>query len=205
MNNRLAQLLVNKLKPISLLNQINQRLQQTQSAFETQLSHHPDLDFDESNDYLTKNTVPFKYNELVICKSVQRNLGNQNKQKVRVKMIQLKPNEVFRSREMEVFHEHIIAKSAVQNTNDVTFNINSTSLSFSRPTLYEYVTLKEQAAVSSHYSIISLVPMLLEIGCHSKVLECGTGSGSMTLFLSGINLKKVPIEKVLEHTDSSFI
>lgn len=38
--------------------------------------------------------------------------------------------------------------------------------------------------MSSHFSIISLVPLLLEIEKGSKVLECGTGSGSMTLFLS---------------------
>lgn len=44
--------------------------------------------------------------------------------------------------------------------------------------------MKEQQAVSSHFSIISLVPLLLEIEKGSRVLECGTGAGSMTLFLS---------------------
>ena len=60
----------------------------------------------------------------------------------------------------------------------------SSAVYFKRPSLYEYVTYKEQTAVSSHFSVIALVPMLLELSKSSRVLECGTGSGSMTLFLS---------------------
>jgi tRNA A58 N-methylase Trm61 len=60
----------------------------------------------------------------------------------------------------------------------------SARVEFKRPSLYEYSYLKEQSAVSSHFSVITLVPMLLELNKSSKLFECGTGSGSMTLFLS---------------------
>ncbi len=128
--------------------------------------------------------MPFKPSELLVCKTIQRNLGSKKLKKFRVKLIQLKQGEILHTPVADIFHQHIIDKSQLEYTNDVSFNFLSDTISFSRPTLYEYISLKEQTAVSSHYSIISLVPMLLEIGRSSRVLECGTGSGSMTLFLS---------------------
>ncbi len=149
------------------------------------LPDHPQhLDFNERTDSLLKLNTPFKFDELIVCKTVERNIGNKKKQKVRVKLIQLKPGEILRTRLIEIFHQHIVDKSLHEHANDVSFSILANTVSFSRPTLYEYISLKEQTAVASHYSIISLVPMLLEIGRSSRVLECGTGSGAMTLFLS---------------------
>lgn len=139
-----------------------------------------DLDFNETTCHRTNTTRPFQYHEFILCKSVSQ-LG---KHKISNRMIQLDQNGIYQNKSLAIFHEHIIEKSRRGNDRDVTFNLFSDRVTFSRPTLYEFVTLKDQLAVSSHYSVISLVPMLLEIGRHSRVLECGTGNGSMTLFLS---------------------
>lgn len=112
------------------------------------------------------------------------------------RLFKLEPNAIFRYQYYEVMHEHLIHVSNLLLPGDINLNLkfnivpgdgtsNGTELiSFKRPSLYEFITQQEQKAVSSHYSIISLVPMLLEIGQRSRVLECGTGAGSMTMFLS---------------------
>lgn len=148
--------------------------------------NHPELDFNETTDSLLKTNSPFKYNEFIVCKTIQRNsgMGKHDYPKVRNKLIQLKPGEITRYAPVDIWHDHIIERSMRNNTRDVEFKFLTNTVSFSRPTLYEYIALKEQTAVPSHYSIISLVPMLLDLGRHSRVLECGTGSGAMTLFLS---------------------
>ena len=126
-----------------------------------------------------KENISFKFDELILGKTS----SSSNAGKFSCKLFKLERHGIFKHKKLEIFHEHIIDKSNRQNTN-VSFELYKQRLSFSRPTLYEYITLKEQQAVSSHYSIISLVPMLLEINKNSRILECGTGSGSMTLFLS---------------------
>lgn len=156
--------------------------QQHSLAFDNQ-QHHPfnDLDFNPATCHLAKNNQTFKYDELIVCKSISKLSKHSN---VSNKLIKLTPNSIYRNHTLSVFHEHIIERSRQNSASSVSFNLLAEHVTFSRPTLYEYTTLKEQSAVSSHYSIISLVPMLLEIGRHSRVLEAGTGSGSMTLFLS---------------------
>lgn len=141
-----------------------------------------DLDFNPATCHTNKSNQTFKYDELLICKSISKLSRNHN---VSNKLIKLTPNSIYRNHTLSIFHEHIIERSCQNCSSSVSFNLlDSEHVTFNRPTLYEYTTLKEQLAVSSHYSIISLVPMLLEIGRHSRVLEAGTGSGSMTLFLS---------------------
>ena len=137
--------------------------------------------FDQSESADEKSLVkPLQFNELVVCK----NFTKQRKDfKLTCRLIRLEPNGIFRNKTFTIFHEHIVAKSNSVRTNSVNFNMFDDWIAFKRPTLYEYVLLKEQQAVSSHFSIISLVPMLLEIEDDSKILECGTGSGSMTMFL----------------------
>lgn len=139
------------------------------------------LDFNEKTCYNLKDKIPFQYNEFLLCRSFSKNGNSEN---LNCKLIKLEPKQIYRNRYLEVFHEHIIKNSVKNPTGNVTFDILSNKVTFSRPTLYEFITLKETSAVSSHYSVIAIVPMLLEIGRNSRVLECGTGSGSMTLFLS---------------------
>lgn len=150
-----------------------------------------DLNLDIEIDNLEKiqrigeQDLSFKYNEIIVCK-IFNNLNSKN-QRHTCRIFDLQKNEIFRTKGMDVFHEHIIHKSKEnQSLNQIiSFSLKDYfRIDFKRPSLYEYITLKEQQAVSSHFSIITLVPMLLELDKSSKILECGTGSGSMTLFLS---------------------
>lgn len=125
----------------------------------------------------------FRYGELLLCRIIN-SLRNSEKQSVR--LVKLEKNGVFRTRQMEIFHEHIVNKSRFLNEHkfNLSFNLKYARVDFKRVSLYEFVCLKDQLAVSSHFSIITLVPLLLEMEKSSRVMECGTGSGSMTLFLS---------------------
>ena len=159
-----------------------------------------DLDFfDDSqssnNNNNNNNVKPFGFNELLICKHFKRSDPNQKHFKMTCRMFKLETNKIFKNNVFQIFHEHLIAKSkhnvAKNNDNIVNYNMYSNWISFKRPTLYEYIILKEQLAVSSHFSILSLVPMLLEIKNDSRMLECGTGAASMTLFLRYIYILKL--------------
>ncbi len=158
------------------------------SSIETPIKD--DLDFfDDSQSYNNNNNnvKPFGFNELLICKHFKQSDPNQKHFKMTCRMFKLEANKIFKNNVFQIFHEHLIAKSkhnvAKNNDNIVNYNMYSNWISFKRPTLYEYIVLKEQLAVSSHFSILSLVPMLLEIKNDSRMLECGTGAASMTLFL----------------------
>lgn len=145
------------------------------------LNENPKSSYEEAIE--NKNNVSFKYNELLICK-----VFNEGKHNYSNRMFVLKENGIFSLRYFNIFHEHIIYKSLSKTTEErrnfnVTFELLSKRFEFKRPTLYEYANLKSQTAVSSHFSILSLAPILLELGKNTKVLECGTGSGTMTLFL----------------------
>ncbi|CAF0777075.1 unnamed protein product [Brachionus calyciflorus] len=122
---------------------------------------------------------PFKNNEILFCKVVNKTLKHETQL---CRLFKLETNGIFRTKGVDIFHEHIIHKSNLYL--NVSFDVGDRKIDFRRPSLYEFISLKEQQAVSSHFSIITLVPLLLEIGKGSKVLECGTGSGSMSLFLS---------------------
>ena len=148
-----------------------------------------DVDFFENphtsvSDFSTSNhDFSFKYNELILCK-IFRNESNV----FSTRMIRLQKEGIFQTRNFQIFHKHIVEKSVNQvNSNEnlnVSFRLLSMRVDFTRPTLYEYIVRKMQMAVSSHFSILSLVPLLLELKSNTKLLECGTGAGSMTLFLS---------------------
>lgn len=141
-----------------------------------------DIDLDLPNLPAFENDVelkPFKTDEILFCKIINKSIKHE---KYNCRIINLEKNGIFRTKNIDVFHEHIIHKSCIERT--VRFEMGDRKLEFRRPSLYEYITLKEQQAVSSHFSIVTIVPLLLEIGRSSKVFEAGTGSGSMSLFLS---------------------
>jgi len=147
-----------------------------QSELVNQAHHEFDLNSINTLSNLPKKQ-PFKYNELLLCKIFHHPQKNYS-----IRLITLKPYGVFRTKHLEIFHEHIMNR--YEQNEQAKFELMSTKAEFKRPSLYEYVYLKEQSAVSSHFSVITLVPMLLELNQNSRLLECGTGSGSMTLFLS---------------------
>ena len=135
-----------------------------------------------------------KYGELVLAK-MHKKQGRQSEDYT-CKMFILQENGILSHRYFSIFHEHIISQSAAVSakfkSRDQFFRISPFRetvkgipfIEFKRPTLYEYIRLREHNAVPSHYSILSMVPLLLEIGRRSRILECGTGAGAMSLFLS---------------------
>ncbi len=158
-------------------------------SYEKEQNYQPDIDLHENptasyDDALEqKNDYSFKYNELLVCK-----VFDEKKNGYSTRMFALKKDGLFTLNHFNIFHEHIIYKSLCKMSSrrdfNVTFDLLSKRYDFKRPTLYEYASLKLQTAVSSHFSILALAPVLLELGKNTKVLECGSGSGTMTLFLS---------------------
>ena len=55
-----------------------------------------------------------------------------------------------------------------------------------RPSLEEYTLLMHRGATPSYSSVVYAAVCMLDVGCMSKVVEAGTGSGAMTLHLSRI-------------------
>ena len=147
-----------------------------------------EFDFDPDSETAEEKShvKPLRFNEFLVCKSFTK---LKKDSRLTCRLVRLQPNEIFRNKTFEIFHEHILAKSVDSTANSASFSMFNDWVAFKRPSLYEYVLLKDQLAVSSHFSIISLVPMLLEIEDDSKVLECGTGSGSMTMFLRLLSAK----------------
>jgi predicted O-methyltransferase YrrM len=140
--------------------------------------------FSESSlDIENLENKPFQYNELILM--TQSTKTNKISKKSN-RLIQLKPNSIEYGRTLEIFHDHIIAKSKIEKKSNITFKfMNSLTLNFKRPSLFEFLRLKNQeTGVSSHFSILTLVPFLLNVGQNCRVLEAGTGSGCMSLCLS---------------------
>ena len=172
-------------QPESTENEINPK--QNKPA---ELDYEVDINLTQNPDSINEiNTQTrdrsFKYNEIITAK-VKNNLKYINN-RISNRLIKLKKNAIFDYKYTAIMHEHIISKSSYLNKNgsaDVSFDMDTVRIDFKRPTLYEYVSLNEHTAVSSHFSVITIVPLLLELNKDSRVLECGTGSGSMSLFLS---------------------
>jgi hypothetical protein len=174
----------------SIMKCVNSRNASTMDlSSEKEQNYHEDIDLRENptasyDDALEQtNDYSFRYNELLVCKAF-----NEKKNGFSTKMFVLKKDGLFTLNYLNIFHEHIIYKSLCKMSSrrdfNVTFELLSKRFDFKRPTLYEYASLKLQTAVSSHFSILTLAPVLLELGKNTKVLECGSGSGTMTLFLS---------------------
>jgi tRNA (adenine57-N1/adenine58-N1)-methyltransferase len=62
------------------------------------------------------------------------------------------------------------------------FQINGTT--FRRPTLQEYTLLMKRVPTPSYPKDALTIVSMLDVGSGSRVLEAGTGSGAMTLYLS---------------------
>ena len=102
------------------------------------------------------------------------------------RMFKLSEEKIFKTKYFDIFHKHIINRSANQcliklQPPDSTEYI---TISFKRPNLYEYISNNPSVAVPSQFSILSFVPFLLELDKDKKILESGTGNCNMTLFMS---------------------
>ena len=123
---------------------------------------------DHSRDY------SFKYGELFFCKIYNYFSKIENQHKCRV--IKLKRNGILQTGFFDIWHEHVLHKSQILNAgssksdlNSVSFQLDKMRIEIRRPSLYEFVSFRIFEAVPSHFSILTLVPMLLEIEKDSKV------------------------------------
>jgi tRNA A58 N-methylase Trm61 len=99
------------------------------------------------------------------------------------KVVTLKEKGIIKTKFLEIFHEHIIGRTDEECTFKI-FDDDKTLVKVKRPSIDEYMNGMSALAISSQFSVLSLVPFLLEIDKNSKILESGTGNGCMTLNLS---------------------
>ena len=131
-------------------------------------------------------STTFKTNEIVIA--YIRNSYYHKDSTGNARVFQLSNNGVFTNKYLSILHKHIIDRR-VENC---VFKIDPENshdkfkiiISIKRISLYEYIAKRSTIAVPSQFPILSLVPFLLELDKGKKVLESGTGNGSMTLTLS---------------------
>ena len=95
-------------------------------------------------------------------------------------MFELQPERFLNVRDGIVAHNSIHGKSAFH----VAVSHMGAKLTIRRPTLEEYVLLMKRVATPAYPKEIWTMLGLLDIGPGSVVLEAGSGSGSLTLFLS---------------------
>ncbi len=136
-----------------------------------------DLDSDQAikSDSANKRDLSFKFGELILSRAFgfKKRISDQ----FLCKLLTLKPNGIFYKNFYQIWHEHIVYQSSISFDNpdiklrkpSVAFQVDSHIYEFSRPTLHEYVLLSGHGAVPSHFSIITLVPWLLEMKSDSKM------------------------------------
>jgi tRNA (adenine57-N1/adenine58-N1)-methyltransferase len=100
--------------------------------------------------------------------------------KGRQRLFQLQEGSVFHASSGCLKHDEIIGQSPCQR---FTTHIGS-SVWFRRPRLDEYVCLMQRSATPTYPKDIWAMMGYLNIGGGATVIEAGTGSGGMTLYLS---------------------
>jgi tRNA A58 N-methylase Trm61 len=131
-------------------------------------------------------STTFKTNEIVIA--YLRNSYYDKNTSGSTRVFQLTNDGVFTNKYFSILHEHIIGR----RTDNCVFKLDpensgdkyKITILIKRMSLYEYIAKRSHVAVPSQFAILSLAPFLLEIDKGKKVLESGTGNGSMTLTLS---------------------
>jgi tRNA A58 N-methylase Trm61 len=124
----------------------------------------------------------FAASELALCYIISKDRKN-NEFTSSSKLFKLEKNGVLRTRLFDILHENIIDRTETDCTFAV-LELDKRFIKIKRPSLYDYMREMSRLAVSSHFSILSLAPFLMEIDKNFKVLESGTGNGCMTLQLS---------------------
>jgi hypothetical protein len=141
-----------------------------------------DLDIDLSLEQPIKSALPrsvdksFKFGELIVCRMYTK--GGKLSEMHHCRLINLKPHGIYNYKLNHMWHEHIVHKSSLAQSNNlnsqtqqsaVIFNFGPEKFEFRRATLNEYLNLTAHQAVPSQYSILTLVPWLLEIKNGSKM------------------------------------
>ena len=112
---------------------------------------------------------PFQYDETLV--SVDK--------KGRSTLFQLNKSAILNTNDGIILHNHIVGGHGTH------FETKGGGYVFiRRPSLEEYVLLMPRGATVSYPKDIWTVMGLLDVGPGSKVLEAGSGSGSLTLHLS---------------------
>lgn len=96
------------------------------------------------------------------------------------RLFELKEGDCIHSHKGMIKHTDIIG-----NQSGTTFTThNGAKLLIRRPTLEEYVLIMKRGPTPSYAKDIWAIIGMLNIGPGSTVLEAGTGSGALTLYLS---------------------
>ena len=100
--------------------------------------------------------------------------------KGRQRLLQLQEGSVFHSSSGYIKHDEIIGQAPCQKFRTHTGSV----VWFRRPRLDEYVCLWQRSATPTYPKDIWAMMGYLNIGGGARVIEAGTGSGAMTLYLS---------------------
>lgn len=100
--------------------------------------------------------------------------------KCRQRLVQLKEGGVYHSHSGHVTHADILNLSPRQTIK----TSHGAVLSVKRPSLWEYVLLMKRGPTPSYPKDIWAILGLLDVHMGQTVLEAGSGSGALTLFLS---------------------
>lgn len=97
---------------------------------------------------------------------------------------------LFKLREDGVFRQSVPHRDIMsQNSSQVIID----KCTFRRPTLSEYTLVMKRMPTPCYPKDVNTMVALLDVGEGSRVLEAGTGSGSLTLHLSRAGAYVVPL------------
>ncbi|EDV21616.1 uncharacterized protein TRIADDRAFT_59795 [Trichoplax adhaerens] len=111
---------------------------------------------------------PFKYDEIVMAEH----------RKGRKRLFRLTVGGQFAS------PLGIIPYAQIVGTNERSTSFTSHQVLFYRPTLEDYILHMKRGPTVTYPKDAAAMVTMMDIGCGSKVLESGSGSGGLTLFLS---------------------
>lgn len=117
---------------------------------------------------LHEDRLAFKYNEIVLAEH----------RKGKKRLFQLTTGGQFPSPQGIIPHVEIVG------TAERSANFGPHQMLFYRPTLEDYVLHMKRGPAITYPKDAAAMMMMMDIGCGSKVLESGTGTGGLALFLS---------------------
>lgn len=119
---------------------------------------------------LLTSQPPFQYGEQLLAID----------QKGRKKLFKLEQNGKLKKHTGELSHDDIHGRTSY---NHFTTHIGS-KIHIQRPSLEEYVLLMSRSATITYPKDIWIMIGMMDIGAGATVVEAGTGSGALTLYLS---------------------
>lgn len=122
---------------------------------------------------------PFQYGEQLLAID----------QKGRKKMFKLEQNAKLKKHTGELSHDDIHGRTPY---NHFTTHIGS-KIHIQRPSLEEYVLLMPRSATITYPKDIWNMIGMMDIGAGATVVEAGTGSGALTLYLSRLGKLNIDV------------